>query len=187
MSVRSKDSLEKHIETHKATGPITFKCGKCDKTFPSRASLKIHAVKKHAEYKFSCEKCNLKYHKKPAYNKHMANVHSKESEKTFVCEYCDKTFYMQRLLNSHKSKVHNVAEFRCDDCNKNFKSKVGLIRHCIAIHNGEFFSLNSHNVEITQIYLHSFFHLQKIPQKNTLGKYRKVIIALNVQKNSIPN
>ena len=117
----------------------------------------------------------------------MANVHSKESEKTFVCEYCDKTFYMQRLLNSHKSKVHNVAEFRCDDCNKNFKSKVGLIRHCVAIHNGEFFSPNSHNVEITQIYLHSFFHLQKIPQKNTLGKYRKVIIALNVQKNSIPN
>ena len=157
---------------------------------------------KHAEKNFSCEKCNLKYHKKAGLNKHMVNVHSKDLEKTFVCEFCDVTFYMLRLLNRHKFKVHNLSEFRCDDCSKNFKSKIGLIRHCVSVHKGEsefIWKSLCHSVEIQVSSVTQIFHeimiltfekilpLQKIPYILRLPKNRKVTTAINVKKNSIPN
>ena len=77
--------------------------------------------KKRAEsaeiiYKFVCEKCDFKCSKKCGYERHiLTRKHSKLTDLT----------YSQNLLTIKEQ----TQELQCENCNKNYKSRVGLWYH----------------------------------------------------------
>ena len=67
--------------------------------------------------RFCCEICYYDTDKKSSYNKHLTT--SKHIKLTNINQFSNKSC----------PKVANIKEFICDNCNKYFKSRVGLWKH----------------------------------------------------------
>nr|XP_029719848.1 gastrula zinc finger protein XlCGF7.1-like [Aedes albopictus] len=72
-------------------------------------------------------------------SKSAVNAHQKyhAEEKTFVCATCGAAFYQKYLLKLHEQNhVEGPLPFKCEMCEKSYKSKNGLVNH-IRVHTGE--------------------------------------------------
>ena len=57
-------------------------------------------------------------------------------DKPFKCDECDKTFRTQLELQSHMGRHTGVKPFQCDICHKEFISTITFKRHAI-VHSGK--------------------------------------------------
>ena len=63
-------------------------------------------------------------------------MHFIEPINQFVCDECNKEFISKSGLINHRS-CHTGEKLSCADCNKKFRSKGSLNRHHNALHSGE--------------------------------------------------
>ncbi|OXA38820.1 zinc finger protein 184-like [Folsomia candida] len=85
-------------------------CQNCEKTFPSTRRLNIHLRRMHP---------------------------STPRTRSFKCDICPKDFYTSYYLSLHKKHTHSTLKpFGCTECEKSFKSKLGLRVH-ISSHKGD--------------------------------------------------
>jgi hypothetical protein len=78
--------------------------------------------------KYGCDICNIRTNNKKDYGKHILSA--KHIKLTNV----------NKELTEFPQKANEIANFKCKNCNKNYKSRVGLWKHkqqCIAIENNE--------------------------------------------------
>ncbi|KAK3928036.1 Zinc finger protein 397 [Frankliniella fusca] len=54
----------------------------------------------------------------------------------FKCDLCDKTYKTKNGLCHHKSEVHKAVAVKCDECEKVYKNKRQLARHVKLKHSG---------------------------------------------------
>ena len=104
-----KDEIEsKH---HK-----TIECEKCKKTFRDTWHKERHLQ--------SQTSCSINY-KKSANNRFTKAKDKKSSQ----CEICDKTFNSSWHLGEHMTVHSDEKQFKCDECESQFKRKDSLRRH----------------------------------------------------------
>jgi len=57
------------------------------------------------------------------------------SQNGLTCQDCGKRgFSSKQALRHHTRQVHNPLRFHCPECDKHFKTKYQVIRHCLLIH-----------------------------------------------------
>lgn len=151
------ESEENELDPIKNATPVethVFPCPYCERSFPLRQLLDIHAANHVRDRKFQCEVCAKGFFSKYDLGKHIL-IHT--GERPFKCVVCNKAFSRSTLLRRHE-KVHSdqpkflcafcerpflskeewekhtknhqkKRPFECDVCNKSFAFKQGLERH----------------------------------------------------------
>ncbi|KAF9472214.1 hypothetical protein BDN70DRAFT_818979 [Pholiota conissans] len=105
--------------------PVDHFCLTCSKTFASVNGLKSHArATRHTANPHFCEDCDVSFSSADA----MESVRrSDEDEEGAYCDGCERQFGNKRDLNKHllASPKHNW----CFDCSRDFASENSLSQH----------------------------------------------------------
>ena len=126
----------------------TVECDVCQKTFRHPKYLARHRIV-HEEPKYTCVKCNKRFHRVDYYNDHMCVTDSGErarikrmagdreviikSQDPLICATCGKSYISTSNLNKHL-KTHGDKKEVCDLCGKRFHLKVALNEHRRSVH-----------------------------------------------------
>ena len=102
-------------------------CSKCDKTFVSETTLKVHIKMVHDKIKDQqCEHCLNVFLTKSELKRHMIT----HSDRRIKCSKCENTFASKETLKIHMKMVHEkIKNFKCENCSKSFFAKSDLKRH----------------------------------------------------------
>ena len=105
-----------------------FKCldDKCDKTFTSKNSMKIHYKKK------MCHICCKMFIHQSELTQHLF-THS--DMKNFKCESCGNTYTFKYELNHHAKTCGTIIN--CSLCGNSFKGKWYLKAHMETVHSND--------------------------------------------------
>lgn len=63
-----------------------------------------------------------------------AHVRYHATSRNFKCDLCEKTFKTFGCVQTHKKFVHSEKFMICDACGKNFGRRSGLVKHFQAVH-----------------------------------------------------
>ncbi|KAE8752801.1 hypothetical protein FOCC_FOCC000539 [Frankliniella occidentalis] len=140
----SRDSYEKHCETHRNNSEITTDPTKllkglvqcCGKVFP-KANYQPHLRTLAHQGLVTCGLCH-KVFKKEVLVKHRADVHQ-EIEKKWKCKVCNKLFSYRKSLNAHLQSSHQdlpAQAYLCQICGKMFISYAKREQHYKKMHLG---------------------------------------------------
>ncbi|XP_056638265.1 zinc finger protein 239-like [Diorhabda sublineata] len=103
-----------------------FKCDQCDKTYSTKAHLKVH-LGVHANVRpYLCNVCGKDFNYANALTYHM-RLHT--GEKNYHCEYCSQRFRMINSLNRHLRTHTGEKPYKCQYCGRNFSSKGEVVCH----------------------------------------------------------
>lgn len=132
---------QRHIrEIHEQQKP--FQCEYCSQSFSQKIALQNHHASIHtSERKHRCEVCGKSYATKAILSLHKRThlpefVHKKKEKRDFpkqvgkeiVCQCCGKL--ISHLLYKSHIETHNEHRpYKCDVCEKTFKTKVVLYSH----------------------------------------------------------
>ncbi|MBQ8366043.1 MAG: C2H2-type zinc finger protein [Bacteroidaceae bacterium] len=98
----------------------------CPKT-TAGSEEESHAI----EDSFKCEKCELSFPSQEKLDMHMRDTHPIEEPpaETFDCDECSMKFIEESALNAHKKKVHPKFKCTVKGCTREFSSKAELMTH----------------------------------------------------------
>ena len=112
-----------------------FSCQYCERKFPQMRNLRYHMVTVHTDKPMLhyCTKCSKSFLVPDNLNRHIEKVHANNSP-LLKCDLCQKSFRKQLALEYHKKKSHgieseNLLNCPVPNCDKQFGTKVSLIRH----------------------------------------------------------
>lgn len=108
------------VETH------VYSCEHCDRSFPLRQLLEIHAKNHVRDRKFACDTCQKCFFSKYDLAKH---VLTHTGEKPFKCVVCSKAFSRSTLLHRHEKVHSDQPKFLCAYCERPFLSKEEWEKH----------------------------------------------------------
>ena len=122
----------------------SFKCAHCGKCFHSRRSLnnhkRIHVGEKSPSLApkgkaktFKCEYCEKTFTSALSLRSHKGMHFTPELH---PCPVCSKIFLRNELLSEHLALVHKGRKFKCERCNKSYKTKKTRRQH-MKLHTGE--------------------------------------------------
>jgi len=89
---------------------------------------------------FACLLCEKSFATRPSLKQHITKVHSSDERPyyggPFLCGYgeCGRAFKSRNLLFYHIRHDHDGAPWECLHCDRKFKRKTDLTRHCHAAH-----------------------------------------------------
>lgn len=132
VSVRNKEALERHMETHDDPTENEILCDLCGEASPSKTLLTNHMKKVHGKGLYTCKICGkqlvsksgLSTHKKTHLGPeqcpicgdffkqlkvHMNQKHQDDSDKNHQCDVCKKGFLTMYEVNKHKMSAHIKA------------------------------------------------------------------------------
>ncbi|XP_016959420.1 zinc finger protein 431 [Drosophila biarmipes] len=130
-SLTTKQSLERHLQIHKAEG--TFKCTQCVKTFRKDSHFQAHMRAHTGERPYKCSHCSKTFPFNKSLKNHML-VHTGEQQ--FKCSHCSKAFIDSACLKAHLQTHSGETPFQCSLCSKKYPNKQNLARH-MRSHTGE--------------------------------------------------
>lgn len=99
-------------------------CNACDKSFGSDASLIQHEMATgHDAYIWECPDCLARFPSKC----YLADHQRRQGHS--ACGECNRVFGSSQALHAHGQATGHSSEFRCCDCERNFKSDKALEQH----------------------------------------------------------
>ncbi len=121
-------ALKRHI-ARKHKGIRRYKCDFCDKFLEGQMSLALHIVENHSN-QASNKKVESQKNQEKSVKKIPPNgTHSKS------CDVCDESFSCNSRLLFHMSKAHGQKHlFKCDDCEKVYKTSENFNKHLKKFH-----------------------------------------------------
>ena len=150
--------LKLHLQ--KVHESYSYKCEKCDNTFSSLKSLKMHNRIDHGG-NYKCEFCAQYFINEMGMNVHIAHVHkghknyinarkqrkqkhllrnpqntASKEEKKHKCNICNKYFIRQWYLTKHIESIHEgLKQYKCEYCEKSYGQSSELTYHNSRWHN----------------------------------------------------
>ncbi|KAG5896084.1 hypothetical protein JTB14_006873 [Gonioctena quinquepunctata] len=82
-----------------------------------------------ADYTHKCEYCDMAFKTPLTLRQHKQNLHLKNY--SFTCDKCGKGYFLKKLLDVHYKVEHEDVRFKCECCQKPFKTLQGLNSHII--------------------------------------------------------
>src|SRR5438477_8466646 len=105
---------------------ININCTVCQKMFKNNEYLKVHMANKHdVKHKKTCSICQREFQDNTHLKRHKVLVHTPTDGK-YQCKVCPQKFATLKQLRLHNNDHLN---WRCEPCNKNFKSLFLLNKH----------------------------------------------------------
>ncbi|KAK0175698.1 hypothetical protein PV327_009427 [Microctonus hyperodae] len=147
------DELRLHMNIHKksdSSAPEDYSCQICSEKFPNNSMLVSHRNEIHRNDKhYTCHICyrlmmsmrSLEWHMLYIHNEKPTGITLDDSKNSVnmerhSCIHCDKTFKTAKILITHIKNIHLKNKIiQCLDCGLNFKSKIRLRYHMMAVHN----------------------------------------------------
>lgn len=130
----SRDILSRHLIKH--TSSKEFKCSLCPREFYFRRDLNTH-LKQHYEpkKKFACphDNCESEFTSSSSLKKH--SLTHLDNSRNFKCGDCNLNFKTKGNLKNHYRTHTNEKPFECFSCGSAFSQKIILHRHMRNIHN----------------------------------------------------
>ena len=129
----SKNLLVHLKASHDPNNPVPCTEPGCLARFKSTALLAQHQKRHQVQY--SCTICSYRTHLAALMTRH--NRQHAGEHLHHECTICHEKFEYLGALRSHLSKVHNEKEpLKCEfrDCQKKFKTIIGLKKHCREFH-----------------------------------------------------
>lgn len=107
------------------TSSNQFQCKICQNIFKRKIDM-IHHMKSHAEAKYQCQRCGMKFKFEGYFLKH----------ECIACDICGDTFVLQQQLRNHQRNVHGKKfdMLECDLCGKKMRNRYGMLYHMSKIH-----------------------------------------------------
>ena len=145
-SFEGEQLMKNHIKRiHENTEE--FHCNICQKVFDDSYKLKKHIKLVHQKVKnWQCDACAKAFGTSSDLKRHVRNVH--EKIKRYKCELCEDAFADRTSLKTHERNKHEKFEtfdFKCDKCNKVFKTEEGVKIHLKLVHDGKKNEENMYN------------------------------------------
>lgn len=116
------------IRNAKPVPTNVFPCEFCERSFPLRQLLDIHAVNHVRDRNFMCEVCHKGFFSKYDLNKHSL-THT--GERPFKCVVCEKAFSRSTLLRRHEKMHTDHPKFLCSYCERPFLCKEEWEKHTL--------------------------------------------------------
>ena len=101
-----------------------------------KLNSKNNSAKK--DLRFPCSMCSKRFESKLRLDKHMVNIHTSKR-----CNICGQNFLGYWQLKNHVNSAHKDVEMKkmsrlsCNQCEKTFVTKVGLVHHVQIVHEGK--------------------------------------------------
>lgn len=147
-SYRIPDELIKHIDTHSPEDWENYRnkilyCGECNARLIGKEKFRIHKMRYHLAKRgdFICLLCDdtpQDFVSLDEYEKHV-NSHSNEMKRAaprrFKCEHCDKAFKSNSHRINHIDSFHSDITHTCPICDLKVKRKGNLKDHIERVHN----------------------------------------------------
>nr|XP_015830297.2 zinc finger protein 142 [Nothobranchius furzeri] len=139
---KMRSHLQEHLRLH--FPDPSLQCPTCNRFFTSKSKLRLHRLREAGEKTHRCHLCDYSAVERNAIRRHVASVHSVDSEDTmksqsFLCPTCGQSFHQSRALKAHM-KTHNVlSDCTPLDCFQEgcaFQSSVrrDLLKHASEVH-----------------------------------------------------
>ncbi|XP_075158316.1 uncharacterized protein LOC142231564 [Haematobia irritans] len=149
-SYKTKRILHLHYKNVHMGDRKIFTCPICDKPMYTLIDFNIHKTVHSVvrDRKFSCEFCSKKYlHRRDKYI-HLKNAHPKEWNKRqeariekcnsiqiYKCQTCEKVYKTPWALHEHKKAVHGgEVTFKCTLCPKTYRYSSNVAAHFKRVH-----------------------------------------------------
>ncbi|XP_072376450.1 uncharacterized protein [Diabrotica undecimpunctata] len=137
-----------YLEMHRTYGcsanPHRSKplCDFCGRKFCQPQKLKVHIKRMHSDLaevlkEFQCKSCLKILGSRAALQRHLKEVHKKQTEANCACSRCGKSFQNKSNLKIHMLTHSGIKPFKCNvtSCNSAFTTKQCLQFHYRKIHN----------------------------------------------------
>ena len=112
-----------------------FCCDQCNMKFRAKSTLQSHLVTHSDVRAHMCETCGQKFKTLESLKSHNFKMHTEQRPSYGPCSTCGKSgFADPRSLKQHESRHTATRNFKCETCNKGFKTKEDLQTH-MPIHN----------------------------------------------------
>lgn len=116
------------IRNAKPVPTNVFPCEYCERSFPLRQLLDIHAANHVRDRNFTCDICQKGFFSKYDLSKHSL-IHT--GERPFKCIVCDKAFSRSTLLRRHEKLHTDHPKFLCAYCERPFLCKEEWEKHTL--------------------------------------------------------
>ena len=122
--------LKEHMKVHTDEKMERYKCEHCSKELSSSGSLRIHEKGVHQNNPSACSYCEKVLKNDMLLKNHITRVHKTE-KRQIMCTFvgCGVLFLFQSNMTTHLSTHLSKKFFKCEVCDKTFKSKTGLMAH----------------------------------------------------------
>ena len=125
---------DKHLKEGK------FHCV-CNEAFEERRDAVNHFMSIHKEKNiYPCPECSESLFGRKELKMHLKDVHNKSVDQN-QCPVClDEVRYVKYGVNglrNHMYNQHKTVQFKCDICDINITTKIGLEKHKMQLHNDE--------------------------------------------------
>ena len=135
---------------------IRYKCTLCDKQYCDESGLRRHRKSIHEGLRYKCEHCEREFTNPKSLRKHIESLRGRkthEHKKIENLKYIENEnevdmIEREDVLNDgtadvedesflrHKQTVHLGVQFKCNQCNKQYRDKSGLRSHRKIHHEG---------------------------------------------------
>jgi len=124
----SSSALQEHSH-------VKHRCPRCKIEFVDSQKLLLHITQKHPDRPHKCPQCNRSYAKKSSLVHHIKTYH--DNPGAYICGVCETKFNRKDFLDKHMRRHSDVKEFKCESCEKSFKTKAGLSSHIHGVHRSD--------------------------------------------------
>ena len=147
---QDKFARKQHEQSVHEGKPKQHKCEKCNQSFSNSNALSYHQVKhENVETKPTCDMCGSQFSSDRTLLRHKQLIHGEMSEEPqHACIDCGIKFSRKDNFNHHRKEKHfdsnanldfvedmdSLKILQCDQCEKGFKRKSDLLRHCSRVH-----------------------------------------------------
>ncbi|XP_065661538.1 zinc finger protein 92 isoform X5 [Hydra vulgaris] len=131
---RQFSDLKSHIDKNRCV-KYTFQCPECSIVFSNATSFTKH-LKYHVGKTISCEYCGDKFMHEKGLQRHVKMYHT-EFNQHYSCQLCSKLFNRKTLLENHIRRHFDYRPFKCNSCEKSFKTRQYLTGHINGVHKND--------------------------------------------------
>lgn len=106
------NELEEHIDKLHTNTEGVLICLMCNKSFKSRATLRMHILNHQGKLPYECKDCGSRFDRRMYLERHLKRYHNGTTSTAVLarlrCKFCPRLFIREQERQTHLRRVHNM-------------------------------------------------------------------------------